>query len=192
MPSILTKPVEFFLADPSNPRKDFPEGELRFLGASLAKKQLVPLIARKSGVLVDGERRWRAAKLVGLKTLDCYLVDDTAKEGEIKEIQLVTALHRADLRPYEVYLGFVEWLRAHAGRTGKDLAAAIDRSEASVSMTLSLHRCIPAVKEAAKEGKIGLKDWYAISQGNEQQQVEMLAAKLNDTSTADLKRVDAA
>jgi ParB/RepB/Spo0J family partition protein len=64
MPVVVTKPVGFFHPDPTNPRKDFPEEELRSLGESL-KKQLVPLIARKSGLIVDGERRWRAAKLVG-------------------------------------------------------------------------------------------------------------------------------
>jgi hypothetical protein len=63
MYSVCIKPIEFFQPDPSNPHKEFPQEELRLLGESLRKKQHVPLIARKSGVLVDGERRWRAAKM---------------------------------------------------------------------------------------------------------------------------------
>ena len=73
MAAVLTKPTDFFRPDPENPRKHFPEEELRLLGESLRKKQLVPLIARTSGLIVDGERRWRAAKLVGLATLDVVI-----------------------------------------------------------------------------------------------------------------------
>jgi ParB/RepB/Spo0J family partition protein len=189
MPAITTHPTAFFHPDPDNPRKDFPEEELRRLGQSLKKKQLVPLIARKSGKIVDGERRWRAATLVGVETLDTFLLEDNASPSEVKEIQLVTAMHRADLKPHEVYCAFLEWLRLHPGKGGKDLAAAIDRSEASVSRTLSLSRCIPAVQEAAAQGKLGLNDWTAISQVGEEQQETMLLAKLNGTSAEGLKRL---
>jgi hypothetical protein len=65
--SALSKPTDFFRPDPDQVRKDFPKDELRALGASLVKRQLVPLIARKSGMIVDGERRWRGARLVGKK-----------------------------------------------------------------------------------------------------------------------------
>lgn len=189
MNTVTNKPADFYRPDPDNPRKHFPEEELRQLGASLLKRQLVPLIARKSGVIVDGERRWRAAKLVGLDTLDAILIEDTAPASEIKEIQLVTALHRADLKPFEVFCGFCDWLKAHPGKTGKDLAAALDRSEASVSMTLSLSRCIRIVQEAAEAGQIGLKDWHAISQVPQDEQDALLMAKLQGASAEGLKRM---
>jgi ParB family chromosome partitioning protein len=189
MLAISPKPVEFFHPDPTNPRKDFLEAELQPLGLSLGKGQLVPLIARKSGMIVDGERRWRAAKLVGLQTLDAILIEDTVSAAEVKRIQLVTALQRADLKPYEVFCGFQEWLKSHPGATAKDLAQAIDRSEAAVSMTLSLSRCIKSVQEAAALGKLGLKDWYGISQASEEQMAAMLIAKLNGASAEGLKRM---
>jgi ParB-like nuclease domain len=63
MNAIVKQPTESCHADPSNPRKSFLEDDLRFLGASLIKKQLVPLIVRKSGMIVDGERRRRVAKI---------------------------------------------------------------------------------------------------------------------------------
>ena len=119
----------------------------------------------------------------------CILIEDTAPASEIKEIQLITALHRADLKPYEVFCGFSEWLKAHPGKGGKDLAAALDRSEASVSMTLSLSRCIRIVQEAAAAGQIGLKDWHAISQAPEGEQESLLMAKLQGASAEGLKRM---
>lgn len=189
MHAISSKPTEFFIPDPTNPRKDFPPEEVRLLGESLLKKQLVPLLARKNGMLVDGERRWRAAKLAGLQSLDAILIEDSVTPGEVKEIQLITALQRAALNPYETFRGFLDWLKEHPGKGGKDLAAAIHRSEASVSMTLSLSRTVQIVKDAAAAGQIGLKDWHAISQAPEGEQEAMLMAKLQGTSTEGLRRM---
>ena len=189
MATILTKPIDFFRPDPTQPRKAFDENELRMLGDSLKKKQLVPLISRPCGLIVDGERRWRAGRLAGVVSLDCYLLEDNATEAEVKEIQLVTALHRSDLKPYEVFCGFQGWLKARPAATAKELTKAIDRSEALVSMTLSLSKCIKPVQEAAQQGKIGLKDWYAMSQVAPEQQEVMLLAKLNGASADDLKKL---
>ena len=189
MATVHTKPVDFFRPDQTQPRKAFDEAELRQLADSLKKKQLVPMIARKCGLIVDGERRWRAAKIAGLASLDVILLEDNATEAEVKEIQLVTALHRSDLKPYEAYCGFTDWLKARPAATAKELTKAIDRSEALVSMMLSLSKCIAAVHEAAQLGKIGVKDWYAMSQVAPEQQEVMLLAKLNGASAEGLKRM---
>ena len=189
MRPVSTHPTDFFHPDPTQPRKDFPEDELRLLGLSVRKKQLVPLLSRKSGMIVDRERRWRAAKLVGLATLDAILLEDTVSPAEVKEIQPVTALHRAGLTGYEQFCGFQGWFQSHPNATAKDSAQAIDRSEAGVSMTLSLSKCIKAVQEAAALGKLGVKDWNAMSQVGEEQQAVMLLAKLNGASAQGLKRM---
>jgi ParB/RepB/Spo0J family partition protein len=187
--AVCAKPVEFFRPDPSNPRKDCNDADLRALGESLLKKQLVPGIAREDGMMIDMHRRWMAAKLVGKKTLDVILVPMDTTPAQIKEIQLITALHKADLKPYEQFCGMKAWLAERPNATAKELTAAIDRSEALVSMTLSLAKCCNAVQEAAKHGKIGLKDWHQMSQVSEGQQMEMLTAKLNGVSTSELKKI---
>jgi ParB family chromosome partitioning protein len=186
---VVTKPLEFFHPDPTNPRKDFPQEDLRLLGESLRKKQLVPLLALKSGMIVDGERRWRAAKVIGLASLDVILLEDSVRPGEVKQMQLISTLQRADLKPWEQFCGFLDWLRENPGKGGKDLAAAIDRSEASVSMTLSLSRCAKVVQEAAAAGQIGLKDWHTISQAPEGEQQALLMAKLQGASVEGLRRL---
>ncbi|HEY7327644.1 MAG TPA: ParB N-terminal domain-containing protein [Gemmataceae bacterium] len=187
MPAPVSKPLNFFHPDPTQPRKHFDEQELRLLGESLKKKQLVPGIARKNGMIVDMERRWLAARLVGIPALDVILVEDDVTEAQIKEIQLETALHRADLKPYEVYCGCKEWLRHHPAATAREMAAAIVRKEDYVSKVLSLDRCIQPVKDAAAEGKLGLSDWYAISRVPESDQAVLLAAKLNGASRDELE-----
>ena len=88
-----------------------------------------------------------------------------------------------------MFCGFQDWVKVHPGATAKELAKAIDRSEAAVSKTLSLSRCIKVVQEAAEAGQIGVNDWHAISQGDDSQQAEMLMARLQGAAPADLKRV---
>jgi ParB family transcriptional regulator, chromosome partitioning protein len=188
MEPVQTKPIDFFFPDPTNPRKDFPEDELRRLGASLRKKQLVPGIARKSGMIIDMECRWRAGKLVGLSTLDAILLEDTVSAAEVKEIQLITSLLKAGLKPYELFLGCTGWREANPGGTFQELAERINRDASVVSRIVSLERCIPAVKEAAAAGVLSVSDWYAMSKVGDQEQHNLLAAKRAGASRDDLER----
>jgi ParB family transcriptional regulator, chromosome partitioning protein len=145
----------------------------------------VPLICRPCGIIVDGHRRWRAAMLDGKPAqLDTIIIDGDLTEARIKEIQLITALHRADLKPFELYSGCKSWLELHPGMAAKGLAAAIDVTEAHLSKVLSLDKCIPPVKTAASEGKLGVSDWYAMSRASETDQALLLSAKLSGEITS--------
>src|ERR1700730_13185485 len=109
--ALTSKPLDFFKPDPGNPRKSSAIEELRELHDSLCKKQLVPLLAKPDGTIIDGWRRWCAAKLDGKpERLDVIITDEPLTPAEIKEIQLVTALHRAALKPIEKFHGCQDWL----------------------------------------------------------------------------------
>jgi ParB family transcriptional regulator, chromosome partitioning protein len=177
--TLTSKPLDFFKPDPGNPRKSCNEEELRGLHDSLCKKQLVPLLVKPDGTIIDGWRRWCAAKLNGKpEKLDVIITDEPLTPAQIKEIQLVSALHRADLKPYEQYLGCKDWLALNPSATVRDLASQIDRHPSMLTRILSLSKCIPAVQAAAAEDKLGPSEWYTISQMPEDQQADMLAAKL--------------
>jgi ParB family transcriptional regulator, chromosome partitioning protein len=184
--TLTSKLLDFFKPDPGNPRKAFGSDELRELHDSLCKKQLVPLLAKPDGTLIDGERRLRAAKLDGRPDrLDVIITDEPLTPAQIKEIQLVTALHRADLKPYEQYLGCKDWLALNPNATVKELAARIERDPSMLTRILSLHKCIPPVVAAAAEGKLGPSEWYAIAKVPEAEQAALLAAKLSGTANRD-------
>jgi len=190
MHQIVKRRARTLKPNPHQIRQGRAPDELRALGQSVIRKQRHPLLIRSDGTIFDGDGRCAGVLMIDPDfELDCIVIDGDISEDEAVEIQLVTALHRADLKPYEIYCGFQEWLRAHPGATARELASAIDRSEASVSMTLSLSRCIKSVQEAAAQGKIGIKDWHAISQVAEDQQEAMLAAKLNGASAEQLKNL---
>jgi ParB/RepB/Spo0J family partition protein len=182
------KPPEFFKADPGNPRQSCNEDELRALGESLRKKWVVPILAKPDGTIIDGWRRWLAAKLAGLQKLEVIITDEPLTPAQIKEIQLVTALHQLGLKPYEQFLGCRDWLALNPGSTAKDLAARIDRDPSTVTRIVSLLRCIPTVQVAASEDKLGPSEWYAISKVSEAEQHAMLAAKLAGASRDQLEQ----
>ena len=176
--TLTVKPLDWFKPDPGNPRISCATEELRELRDSLCKKQLVPLLARPDGTILDGWRRWSAAMSGGKPDrLDVIITDEPLTPAEIKEIQLVTALHRADLSPYEQFVGSRDWLALNPGATAKDLAAKIDRDPSTMVRILSLAKCIPAVQQAAAAGTLGLSEWYAISKVPADEQEAMLAAK---------------
>jgi ParB family transcriptional regulator, chromosome partitioning protein len=187
--TLTPKLLDFFKPDPGNPRKSCTIEELRELRDSLCKKQWVPLLARPDGTIIDGWRRWCAAKLDGKpERLDVIITDEPLTPAQIKEIQLVTALHRADLKPFEQYLGCRDWLSLNPGSTAKDLAARIDRDPSTLVRTLSLSKCIQPVQQAAADGKLGVSEWYAISKVPEAEQEAMLAAKLAGASRDQLEQ----
>jgi len=187
--TLTSKPLDFFKPDPGNPRQSFNTEELRELHDSLGKKQFVPLLAKSDGIIIDGWRRWCAAKLDGKpERLDVIITDEPLTPAQIKEIQLVTALHRADLKPYEQFLGCRDWLALNPGATAKDLAARIDRDPSTLVRILSLSKCIQPVQQAAADGKLGPSEWYAISKVPEAEQEAMLAAKLAGESRDQLEQ----
>jgi ParB/RepB/Spo0J family partition protein len=191
MASTLTsKPLDWFKPDPGNPRKSLPIEELRALRDSLVKKQWIPLLAKPEGTMIDGWRRWSAAKLDGKpERLDVIITDELLTNAQIREIQLVNVLHRADLKPHEQYLGCRDWLIMNPGATAKDLATRIDRDPSMLVRILSLSKCIQPVQQAAADGKLGPSEWYAIAKApTEAEQAAMLAAKLAGASRDQLEQ----
>jgi len=187
--TLTSKPLDWFKLDPNRPRKSFDKDELTALGESLKKKQLVPVLARPDGTITDGHRRFFGGELVGLEQLDVIITDEPMTPAQIMEIQLVTALHRADLKPYEQFLGCRDWLALNPGATAKDLAARIDRDPSTLVRILSLSKCIQSVQQAAAEGKLGPSEWYAIAKApTEVEQQAMLAAKLAGASRDQLEQ----
>jgi ParB/RepB/Spo0J family partition protein len=188
--TLTSKPLDFFKPDPGNPRKSSAAEELRELRDSLCKKQLIPLLAKPDGTILDGWRRWCAANLDGKpERLDVILTDEALTPAQIKEIQLVTALHRADLKPWEQFVGCRDWLVLNPGATAKDLATTIDRDPSTLVRILSLSKCVEPVQQAAADGKLGPSEWYAISKmTTEAEQHAMLAAKLAGASRDQLEQ----
>lgn len=181
MATLAIKPLDWFKLGPQ-PRKHFDEAELRQLGESLKIKQLQPVLASEDGWLIAGERRFRAAQLVGMSDLMVVVTNDPMTELELRLFQLTENLHREDLRDVEKWHAFEELRFLNPKWTNKDLAAHLKFSESTITKYLAPSRCIPEVRKALEAGQVGITACYEISRVPEAQQAELLRLKLAGTS----------
>src|ERR1700722_1835409 len=98
---LLIKPLSFFRPDPNQSRKHFDDVALRARGESLKVRQNDPVQARPDGSLINGERRWRAACLVGLEALDVIITDVALSDSQMAIVRLTSFFHSEDLTAYE-------------------------------------------------------------------------------------------
>jgi ParB family transcriptional regulator, chromosome partitioning protein len=164
MPKLETKPLGFFKPDPTQPRKHFDEEGLRHLGESLKVRQNEPLQAMPDGMILDGERRWRAAGLVKLEKLDVIITDLMLTAEMIAVIRLTTFFHRADLKPSEKSAACIELLAKNPDWDQQRVAKELKVSAGTITHLVSPGKCIPEVGEALKADKITIADCYKISQ----------------------------
>lgn len=181
MTQIFRKPLPWFKVK-SQARKDFNDAELLPLGESLKVKQLQPVLARPDGTLIAGERRYRAAKLVGLPELMVIVTEEALTETQVRVFQLTENVHRADLTGHEKWQACVELQQLNPQWMAKDLAEHLKLDPSMVTRLLSPSKCIPAVQEALAAGKVGISDCYAISKLEPEGQADLLAMKLSGAS----------
>jgi ParB family transcriptional regulator, chromosome partitioning protein len=189
MPQLAVWKLDRIKPDPKQPRKHFDQTDLKALGCSLRDRgQLQPIGVRPDGTLLWGERRYRAAVLVELPTLDVIVTDRAMSDSEIRLVQITENMHRADLTGSEKWLACAELMCMNPAWQMKDLAEALHLDPSMVTRLLSPSRCIPAAQEALAAGKIGISTCYTLSKcATPEEQAKMLAAALNGTSRDELE-----
>jgi ParB-like partition proteins len=153
--------LDQLIADPNQPRKTFDQAALEDLAASLrAEGFLQPILVKPNGkghIIVDGERRYRAAKLLGLKEVP-VLVRADLKDQDVTAQQLVANLQRADLTLAEqcdAVAKLVKRLNGPEGKGGQTRAAAqLGKSEAWVSKRAGIIAAPVEVQLLVKKGSI--------------------------------------
>lgn len=144
--------IHDIVPSPLNPRHTFDPERLKELAASIEQKGVIePLIVRtRPGFgqleIVAGERRYRAAKSVGLKQLPVII--RTLTDVEVLELMAIENLQRDDLHPLEEADGYAALMKADRAYTPKAIAAKIGKSERYVQQRLQLATLQPEVKKA--------------------------------------------
>lgn len=151
-------------SNPHQPRRYFDDESLKELAASIREFGIVqPLIVTKkleeteSGSdvryqLIAGERRLRAARLVGLRTVPA-IVRSYSVEREKLEVAIIENIQRADLNPIETARSFSR-LQDEFGFTQREIASRLGKSRETVSNTLRLLQLPTEIQVALEEGKI--------------------------------------
>lgn len=181
MATLASKPVTWFKLAPQV-RVHFDEGELRALGHSLKVKQLQPVLAQSDGTLIAGERRLRAAQMVGLTELMAVISDEPMTESQLRVFQLTENVHRSDLTEAEKWHACEELLRLNPGWSHKDLASHLKLTEGTVTKYLAPGKAIAAVQQALEAGEIGITTVYEIARAAPEKQAELLALQRSGVS----------
>jgi ParB family transcriptional regulator, chromosome partitioning protein len=139
------------------PRKDFAREALQELVESIRQHGIIqPLIVRLATAspsgggqvgarfeVIAGERRWRAAQEIGLRTVPAII--RTANDLEVLELSLIENLQRADLNPIEEAQGYARLANEFSMRQ-EDIALKVGRSRAAVANALRLLDLHPQVQ----------------------------------------------
>ncbi|NLM76304.1 MAG: ParB/RepB/Spo0J family partition protein [Clostridiaceae bacterium] len=137
------------------PRKDFDEEKLKALADSIKEHGIVqPIIVRKEETgysIVAGERRWRAAKIAGLKKIPVIVKELTPQE--VMEIALIENLQREDLNPIEEAEAYQKLMKEYK-MTQEDVAKIVGKSRAAIANSVRLLTLVEEVKNMLKEGKL--------------------------------------
>lgn len=148
--------LEKIYPNPEQPRKNFDEQALRELADSIKKHGVImPIVVNddRSGrfMIIAGERRFRAAKLAGLKEIPVVIRNYSKRE--IKEISLIENLQREDLNPIEAAAAMKQ-LMVEYKLTQDELAERIGKSRPAIANTLRLLSLTPEVMQLVAESKL--------------------------------------
>lgn len=149
-------PIQKVEPNPDQPRRDFNEEELQSLADSIGENGVLqPLTVRElpNGYyqIIAGERRWRAARMVGLREVPALVVE--ADDQKAMELALIENLQREDLNPVEEAMGYQSLLSDY-GLTQEEAARRVGKSRPAVANALRLLGLEEELLELVRSGKL--------------------------------------
>lgn len=186
--------IEDLEPDPFQPRKQFRDEGIRELAASIEKHGLLqPLVVRpRQGPhsegkfwIVAGERRYRAAKLLGLAVLPCQIQPYANTAAAV--IALVENVHREDLSDIEKAEALIR-IKTVTDKGWEEVADLVKLSHAYVRRLVGLVRLSEPVKEMVRRGEISARTALALKPLPPQRQLEMAQRVVGEGLTAEQVR----
>ncbi len=150
--------IDFIEANPFQPRTDFDENALNELAESIKVQGVIqPVTVRKMGrdkyQLISGERRLRASKLAGLKTIPVFI--RVANDEQMLEMALIENTHREGLNAIEIALSY-QRLIEECNITQEQLSEKVGKDRSTVTNFLRLLKLPPEVQVALRDGFISM------------------------------------
>lgn len=170
--NIIELELESIDVNPFQPRTSFNDETLRELATSIKEIGVIqPITVRKLDFnnyqLVSGERRYRASKLVGLKTIPAYI--RIANDQESLTMALVENIQRQDLDPIEIALSY-QRLIDEISLTQEQLSDRVGKKRSTIANYLRLLKLDPIVQTGMRDGFISMGHGRALINIEDQQQ----------------------
>jgi ParB family transcriptional regulator, chromosome partitioning protein len=193
IPTSITSPTGIQIADrnevdinsiipnPKQPRTIFDADALAELSASIKEVGLLqPPVVRDMGngkyELIMGERRLRASKLAGLKTIPVIIRQ--TPDNELLREALLENIHRSQLNPLEEGSAYQNLLNDF-GYTHEELASKVGKSRPAITNTLRLLNLPAAVQRRVAAGVLSAGHARALLTLNDESEIEKLANRIN-------------
>ena len=155
--SVQKVPVAKVRSSSLQPRQDFSPEALRELADSIKEQGIVqPLIVRRKDdhfELIAGERRWRAAQMVGLAEVP--VIVRQADDRTVLELALIENLQRENLNAIEEARGYTQLIEQF-GLTQEQAAAKVGKSRVVIANALRLLKLAPELQTHVREGRLSV------------------------------------
>jgi len=181
------------IPNPRQPRQDFDQKAIEDLAQSMRQHDIIqpltvtPLSSGKYK-LIAGERRWRAAKLAGLKDVPAYIRE--ADDKQVLELALLENLQRENLNAIEIGLGY-QRLMDECAMTQEEVATRMGMDRSTVSNYIRMLKLPPDIIVAVRNGTLSMGHARAlINAGEVEKQMfvfnTIVSKKLSVRQTEDL------
>jgi len=181
MPQLTMLPTATLKPDPNQPRKSRDPEKQRQLNESIALHGILqPVGVRANKItLAWGEGRLIGAVAAGLPEVPAVVLDKSMAEWQYQNLQLVENVVRSDIGHFDLWQSCLRLMEANPGWGLKDLAKALSYDASALTRIMSPSRCIPAVVDALRDGKIVFGHTYAISKAEApEEQARLLSLAL--------------
>jgi ParB family chromosome partitioning protein len=173
--------INSIIPNPKQPRTIFDADALAELSASIKEVGLLqPPVVRNMGngtyELIMGERRLRASKLAGLKTIPVIIRQ--TPDNELLREALLENIHRSQLNPLEEGSAYQNLLNDF-GYTHEELASKVGKSRSAITNTLRLLNLPPAVQRRVAAGVLSAGHARALLTLSDESEIEKLANRIN-------------
>jgi ParB family chromosome partitioning protein len=150
--------IDQIQVNPKNPRKDFNENALKELASSIKSHDIIqPLTVSKTASgkyqLIAGERRFRAAKIAGLKDVPVYIRH--ANDNELLELALLENLQREDLNAIEIGLSYKRMMD-EINYTQEEVAERMGKERSTITNYIRLLKLPPDIQLAVRNGNLSM------------------------------------
>ncbi|MBR4059282.1 MAG: ParB/RepB/Spo0J family partition protein [Lachnospiraceae bacterium] len=161
------------------PRKNFDEEALNELAESIKHYGLIsPILVQDKKdhyEIIAGERRWRAAKIAGLKEVPVIIREYT--EREIAEIALIENVQREDLNPIEEAMGYKRLIEEFDLKQ-EEVAECVSKSRSAITNSLRLLKLSEEVQKYLVDGELSMGHARALLAVEDSEKQTFLAKKI--------------
>jgi len=171
--SISEVELDQIVANPNQPRRNFDEESLQELSDSIKAHGVIsPITLRKNAdgtyLIIAGERRYRASKMAGMRTIPAYI--RTAKDEQVMEMALIENIQREDLDAIEIALAYQRLMDDYQ-LTQERMSERVGKKRATIANYLRLLKLPAEIQIGIKEKKLDMGHARAIlgSPSTEQQ-----------------------